>query len=64
MIRQVMEGAGLTLWPILSLLLFTLSSAVMIAWMFRKGSDGFYGRLSQMALDDAQDARGEEGKGI
>jgi cbb3-type cytochrome oxidase subunit 3 len=55
MMRQVMEGAGLTLWPILSLLIFTLSSAAMIAWMFRPGSKNFYGRLSRMALGNTED---------
>jgi hypothetical protein len=54
MIRQVMEGAGLTLWPILSLMIFTLSSGAMLAWMFRPGSKSFYGRLSRMALGDTQ----------
>ena len=56
MIRQVMEGASLTLWPVLSLVLFMASSAVMLAWMYRPGSRGFYDRLSRMVL------REEEGK--
>jgi len=66
MIRQVMEGAGLTLWPILSLLIFTLSSGAMIVWMFRSGSKGFYDRLSRMALSDtdATPGDGEKETGI
>ena len=54
MIRQVMEGAHLTLWPILSLLLFTLSTVVMLIWMFRPGSKRFYTKLSYMVLSDIQ----------
>lgn len=55
MIRHVMEGSGLTIWPILSLILFTSSCAAMLLWMYRPGSKNFYGRLSRMALDNALD---------
>ena len=54
MIRQVMEEAGLTLWPVLSLAIFTLSCAAMLAWMYRPGSRDFYQRLSRMALRDEE----------
>jgi cbb3-type cytochrome oxidase subunit 3 len=52
MMRWVMERSGLTMWPILSLLIFTISSAIMIAWMFRRGSKEFYAQVAQLALGD------------
>jgi cbb3-type cytochrome oxidase subunit 3 len=57
MMRQVMENAGLTLWPVLSLLVFTISSAVILAWMYRPGARKFYGDLAHMALDGQQEKR-------
>ncbi|MBW8889418.1 MAG: hypothetical protein JF616_16805 [Fibrobacteres bacterium] len=64
MIRQVMEGAGLTLWPILSFIIFLTSCGLMLLWLYRPGSTPIYGRMARMALenDDAKHAgEGEEG---
>ena len=61
MIRMVMEGAGLTLWPVLSFLIFLASCIIMLAWLYRPGSKDFYARLARVALRDPQDAG--EGKG-
>jgi flagellar biosynthesis/type III secretory pathway M-ring protein FliF/YscJ len=55
MIRLVMERSDLTLWPILSFILFLVSCALMLLWMYRPGSATFYGNLSRMALGDAKD---------
>lgn len=52
MIRLVMERAGLTFWPMFSLVLFLLSSGMMLAWLYRPGSKSFYGDLSRLALGD------------
>jgi cbb3-type cytochrome oxidase subunit 3 len=56
-IRLVMEGAGLTFWPMFSLVLFLASSGAMLAWLYRPGSRAFYGNLARLALD--QDAAGK-----
>ena len=56
MIRQVMEGAGLTFWPVLSFVIFLVSCAFMLIWLYRPGSASVYGRLAKMALD-AQDGK-------
>jgi hypothetical protein len=58
MIRQVMEGAGLTFWPVLSFLIFLASCAGMLLWLYRPGSAPVYRRMAGMALD-----RGESGDG-
>ncbi len=50
MIRLVMERAGLTFWPMFSLVLFMVSSGCMIAWLYRPGSKAFYGHLAGLAL--------------
>lgn len=52
MIRQVMEGAGLTFWPVLSFVIFLVSCAAMLLWLYRPGSAPVYGSLARMALDD------------
>ena len=52
MIRLVMESAGLTLWPVLSFIVFFASSLIMVAWLYRPGSKRFYGSLSRMALGE------------
>jgi hypothetical protein len=51
MIRQVMEGAGLTFWPILSFIIFLVSCALMLLWLYRPGSAPTYGRMARMALE-------------
>jgi hypothetical protein len=64
MIRQVMEGAGLTLWPVLSFIIFLVSCGFMLLWLYRPGSAPLYGRMARMALenDDGDSPRnGEEG---
>jgi cbb3-type cytochrome oxidase subunit 3 len=59
-IRLVMERAGLTFWPMFSLVLFLVSSGCMLAWLYRPGSKAFYGQLANLALgNDA--APGKEG---
>lgn len=56
MIRLVMENAGLTLWPVLSFIMFFTSSLIMVAWLYRPGSARFYGGLSRMALGENQNS--------
>jgi hypothetical protein len=51
MIRQVMEGAGLTFWPVLSFVIFLVSCVCMLIWLYRPGSSPIYGRMASMALD-------------
>ena len=51
MMRAVMEGAGLTFWPVLSLVVFTLFGAGLLAWLYRSGSKDFYRRMAHIATD-------------
>lgn len=60
MIRLVMERSGLTLWPVLSFVIFLVSCALMLLWLFRPGSASFYRDLARMALGE----RDEEGGGV
>lgn len=60
MIRQVMEGAGLTLWPVLSFIIFLVSCGLMLLWLYRPGSAPIYGRMARMALDNGDGERGGE----
>jgi hypothetical protein len=57
MIRMVMEGAGLTFWPVLSFIIFLASCACMLLWLYRPGSAPIYGRMAGMALDDESGKR-------
>jgi cbb3-type cytochrome oxidase subunit 3 len=59
MIRLVMERAGLTLWPMLSLLIFLASSLAIVIWLYRPGSKTFYQNLARMALDEDQALKGK-----
>jgi hypothetical protein len=63
MIRQVMEGAGLTLWPILSFIIFLTSCGFMLLWLYRPGSAPIYGRMARMALENEDEERGGESEG-
>ena len=54
MIRLVMERAGLTLWPMLSFILFLVSSVVILIWLYRPGSVVFYRDLANLALGNDQ----------
>lgn len=51
MMRLVMESAGLTLWPVMSLLVFSLFSIGLVAWLYRSGSGGFYRDMARLALE-------------
>ena len=62
MIRQVMEGAGLTFWPVLSFIIFLTSCAFMLLWLYRPGSSSIYGRMASMALDGENGKRNGEGE--
>ena len=59
MIRLVMENAGLTFWPVFSFVLFLVSSAAMLAWLYRPGSARFYDDLARLALAKDEIARRE-----
>lgn len=52
MMRAVMESAGLTFWPVLSLTMFTLALIGLLAWLYRSGAKGFYRDMARMALDE------------
>ena len=54
MMRQVMESAGLSWWPVTSLLMFFGFSIGMVFWLYRKGSKEFYSKLSNLALKDGE----------
>lgn len=62
MIRLVMERADLTFWPVFSLVLFVVSCAAMLVWLFRPGSSEFYDRVSRLALGDDQPVHGKGAK--
>jgi cbb3-type cytochrome oxidase subunit 3 len=52
MMRIVMEQAGLTFWPALSLVIFFLVSLATVVWLYRPGSRDFYRKMSDIALQD------------
>ncbi len=52
MIRTVMESANLAIWPMLSLLLFAVFTLALCLWLYRRGSQPFYDRMSRLAMDD------------
>jgi len=54
MMRLVMEGAGLTFWPSLSLVIFLVSCAVLLVWLFRPGARAFYHAMGDIALQDVE----------
>ncbi|GEM_PF-3262105 len=62
LLRLVMERSGLTMWPVLSFVIFLVSCGLMLLWLFRPGSGPFYGSLSRMALGepDKMDGNGNE----
>lgn len=51
MMRLVMENAGLTFWPVLSLTMFSLALVGLLAWLYRSGAKDFYQDMARMALD-------------
>jgi hypothetical protein len=57
MMRAVMESAGLTFWPVFSLVLFCLFAAALVAWLYRRGSGDFYQGMARLALE--QDGAGK-----
>ena len=66
MMRAVMESAGLTFWPVFSLVLFSLFGAALLAWLYRRGSGDFYQGMARLALEQngaeaSQDGR-EDGR--
>jgi cbb3-type cytochrome oxidase subunit 3 len=52
--RLVMEGAGLTFWPALSLVVFVITCLGILAWIYRPGSRQFYRRLGGLPLEDGR----------
>ncbi|MDB5104902.1 MAG: hypothetical protein JWP91_2591 [Fibrobacteres bacterium] len=62
MIRLVMERSGLTMWPVLSFVIFLVSCAVMLIWLYRPGSGDFYGNLARMALGEPGNGEAEGGR--
>lgn len=63
MMRAVMEGAGLTFWPVLSLVVFTLFILGLVAWLYRQGSGEFYHDMARLALGRAgAEAASREGR--
>lgn len=51
MMRAVMESAGLALWPVASLILFSLFVLGLGLWLYRRGSRPFYEEMSRLALE-------------
>lgn len=67
MMRLVMESSGLTLWPVLSLVVFSLFTAGLLAWLYRRGSGAFYRDMARLALEGSENseritAGGEHGR--
>jgi cbb3-type cytochrome oxidase subunit 3 len=60
MLRLVLEGANLSLWPIISLVIFFGTSLGVLLWIYRPGSSEFYRQLGGLALEDQ--ARGASAK--
>jgi cbb3-type cytochrome oxidase subunit 3 len=56
MMRIVMEQAGLTIWPALSLVIFFIVSLATVVWLYRPGSRDFYRKMSDLALQDGSPA--------
>ena len=54
--RLVMEAAGLSFWPSLSLAVFFIACLGMLAWIYRPGSRGLYREMSGMAIDPTSDS--------
>jgi hypothetical protein len=52
MMRVVMENAGLSFWPALSLVIFFIMLIAILAWIFRPGSSEFYRKLGRKPLED------------
>lgn len=52
MMRIVMENAGLTFWPAMSLLIFFATTLAVLVWIFRPGSRDFYRNMGGLALED------------
>jgi hypothetical protein len=51
--RIVMEQAGLTFWPALSLVIFFGTTLGVLFWIYRPGSSEFYKKLGDLALEKA-----------
>jgi cbb3-type cytochrome oxidase subunit 3 len=54
MMRQVMENAGLVTWPLITLVIFFLSSLVVGLWVWRRGSKETYDHISRLPFEDGQ----------
>lgn len=50
--RIVMENAGLSFWPALSLVIFFVTTLGVLVWIYRPGSREFYSKLGGLALED------------
>jgi hypothetical protein len=57
MMRSVMEAAGLTFWPVLSLTVFGLYAVGLVFWLYRKGSREFYQSMAAMATEEGGHGR-------
>lgn len=55
MMRIVMENAGLSFWPALSLVIFFVTTLGILIWIFRPGSSEFYRKLGRKPLEDGPD---------
>ena len=52
MMRIVMENAGLSFWPVLSLVIFFATTLGVLAWLYRPGARDFYRKLAGLAVED------------
>lgn len=55
--RLVLENAGLSFWPTLSLVIFFATTVGVLLWLFRPGSSAFYRSLGRLALEDPGEPR-------
>jgi hypothetical protein len=52
LVKEVLNGANLTAWPITTMIIFMTFTAVMLWWIFRKGSSEIYHDLKHSVLDE------------
>ena len=51
MMREVMQAANLTIWPVISLVIFSIVAVLVLMWIYRKGSAEIYEAMSYQALE-------------
>lgn len=59
MLKELISQGNFAIWPQISLMMFFLTFAGVLIWVWRKGSDNHYRYMAGMILDDVNaDAAG------